>query len=143
MSCSGIHCSIAVFANWGLRREPGAVRTSTNSTTLAWWRSAAKSSDSVVPWPTVIICGTSLTLPLHHVGSDVAFLVGAGVFIDAQLPACASVRLPFALHRICRLVYTAFLITLVWDLRPRYLRKMLMLCRCPECWGRGRGGRVQ
>src|SRR5690625_4922235 len=100
MSCSGIHCSIAVFANWGLRREPGAVRTSTNSTTLAWWRSAANSSDSVVPWPTVIICGTSLTLPLHHVGGDVAFLVDAGVFIDA--------RIPVALPSVCRLLYTAF-----------------------------------
>src|SRR5690625_7124914 len=124
MSCSGIHCSIADFANWGLRREPGAVRTSTNSTTLAWWRSDLKSSDSVVPWPTVIICGTSLTLPLHHVGSDVAFLVGAGVFVDAQPPGCAS--------SVRRLPYTAFLITLVWDLRPRYLGKMLMLCRRSE-----------
>src|SRR5690625_2815657 len=66
MFCSGSQRSILDLANCGLRREPGAVRTSTSSTTPAWWSSAAKSVAGVVPWPTVTIRAKAFTTPLHH-----------------------------------------------------------------------------
>src|SRR5690625_4310761 len=85
--CSGSQRSISDLANCGLRREPGAVRTSTSSTTPAWWSSAAKSVAGVVPWPTVTIRAKAFTFPLHHgLGARAGQSAGVDQSVMGPLP---------------------------------------------------------
>src|SRR5918996_3473708 len=53
MPASGSHCSMAALATGGLRRLPGAVRTSIRRSMSAVRSSRTISAGSAVPWPKV------------------------------------------------------------------------------------------